>query len=61
LIDERFWWSKTISVERRDPKRIQRRKRTTQNAQKQLRMLRMDLANNKREKLQISQNSVKMA
>jgi hypothetical protein len=40
LIDERFWWSKKLSVGSRDPKRIQRRKRTTQNSQRQLKMLR---------------------
>jgi hypothetical protein len=46
---------------RRDPKRIHRRLRTTQNAQKQLRMLIMDSTNNKREKIESSQNSIKRA
>jgi hypothetical protein len=61
LIDERFWWSKKLSVGRRDPKRIQRRLRITQNSQRQLRMLRMAPADREREKIQSSQNSVKMA
>jgi hypothetical protein len=43
-----------------DPKRIQRRLRTTQNSQKQLRMLRMASTDREREKIQSSQNSVKM-
>jgi hypothetical protein len=61
LIDERFWWSKKLSVGRHDPKRIQRRLRITQNSQRQLRMLRMAPADREREKIQSSQNSVKMA
>jgi hypothetical protein len=61
LIDERFWWSKNLSVGRCDPKRIQRRLRTTQNSQRQLRMLRMASTDREREKIQSSQNSVKMA
>jgi hypothetical protein len=44
-----------------DPKRIQRRLRTTQNSQRQLRMLRMASTDREREKIQSSQNSVKMA
>jgi hypothetical protein len=44
-----------------DPKRIQRRLRITQNSQRQLRMLRMAPTDREREKIQSSQNSVKMA
>jgi hypothetical protein len=44
-----------------DPKRIQRRLITTQNTQKQIIMLRMTSTDNKREKNQISENSVKRA
>jgi hypothetical protein len=60
LIDERFWWSKNLSVGRHDPKRIQRRVRITQNSQRQLRTVRMALADRERETIQSSQNSVKM-
>jgi hypothetical protein len=60
LIDERFWWSKKLSMGRRDPKRIQRRLKTTQNSQKQLRKLIMASANKERKKNKISQNLVKM-
>jgi hypothetical protein len=45
-------------VERRDPKRIQRRLRITQNSQKQLRNLRMALADKEREK---NSNSSKLS
>jgi hypothetical protein len=61
LIDESFWWSKNISVGRRDPKRIQRRLRITQNSQKHLRKLRMASTDREREKIQSPQNSVKLA
>jgi hypothetical protein len=60
LIDERFWWSKRLSVGRCDPKRIQRRIRTTQNSQKQLRMLRMAPTDKEMEKNQNSKNSMEM-
>jgi hypothetical protein len=60
LIDESFWWYKNILVGRRDPKNIQRRIRTTQNSQRQLRMLRMASVDREREKIKSSQNSVKM-
>jgi hypothetical protein len=43
-----------------DSKRIQRRLRTTKNLQRQLRMLRMASKDREREKIQCSQNSVKM-
>jgi hypothetical protein len=43
-----------------DPKRIQRRLRTTQNSQKQLNKLRMALADREREKIQSPQKSEKM-
>jgi hypothetical protein len=61
LTDERFWWSKKLSMGRRDPKRIQRRQRTTQNSQRQLRLLRMASTDKEREKIQSFQNSVKIA
>jgi hypothetical protein len=32
MIDESFWWYKNISMGKHDPKRIQRRLRTTQNS-----------------------------
>jgi hypothetical protein len=60
LIDERFWWSTKLSMGRHNPKRIQRRLRTTQNSQRQLRTLKMASTNREREKIEISQNSVKM-
>jgi hypothetical protein len=60
LIDESFWWSKKLSVGRRDPKRIQRRLRTTQNSQRQLRTLRRAAVDRERENIKSSQNSVKM-
>jgi hypothetical protein len=60
LIDERFWWSKNISMGRHDPKRIQRRLRTTQNSQKKLRKLKMASTDREREKIQSLQNSVKL-
>jgi hypothetical protein len=44
-----------------DPKRIHRRLRITQNSQRQLRTLIMAPADREREKIQSSQNSVKMA
>jgi hypothetical protein len=44
-----------------DPERIQRRIRTTQNSQRQHGMLRMASTDREREKIQIFQNSVKMA
>jgi hypothetical protein len=44
-----------------DPKRIQRRLRTTQNLQRQLRTLIMASTDKEREKIQSSQNSVKIA
>jgi hypothetical protein len=44
-----------------DPKRIRIRLRITQNSQRQLRTLRMALVDREREKIQSSQNSVKMA
>jgi hypothetical protein len=44
-----------------DPKRIQRRLRTTQNAQRKLRMLRMASIDRERETIQNSQNSFKIA
>jgi hypothetical protein len=44
-----------------DPKRIQRRLRITQNSLRQLRTLRMASADKEREKIQSSQNLVKMA
>ena len=43
-----------------DPKRIYRRLRTTQNSQRQLRMLRMASTDREMEKIQISQNLLKM-
>jgi hypothetical protein len=43
-----------------DPKRIQRRIRKTKNLQRQLRMLKMASIGREREKIQSSQNSVKM-
>jgi hypothetical protein len=52
LIDERFWWSQNLLVERRDPKRIQRRIRTTHNSQKKLRKLIMASTDREREKIQ---------
>jgi hypothetical protein len=61
LIDEIFWWSKNLSVGRNDPKRIQRRLRTTQNLQKQLRKLRMASVDREMEKIKIPQNSMKLA
>jgi hypothetical protein len=60
LIDESFWWSKNISVGRLDPKRIQRRLRTNQNAQRKLRMLRMASTDRERKKNPNFQKSVKM-
>jgi hypothetical protein len=60
LIDEIFWWSKNLSVGRRDPKMIQRRLRTTPNSQRQLMMLRMASIDREREKIQSSQKSVKI-
>jgi hypothetical protein len=59
LIDEIFLWSKNLSVGRRDPKRIQRSLRTTQNSQRQLRTLKMAPTEREREKIQSSKNSVK--
>jgi hypothetical protein len=61
LIDEIFWWSKNLLVGIPDPKRIQRRLRITQNSQRQLIMLIMAPTDKEREKIQSSQNSVKMA
>jgi hypothetical protein len=48
-------------VGRRDPIRIQRRLRTTQNSQKQIRMLIIASTDIEREKIQSSQNPIKMA
>jgi hypothetical protein len=48
-------------VERYDPKRIHRRLRTTQNAQRQPRTLKMASTDREREKIQSSQKSIKMA
>jgi hypothetical protein len=48
LIDERFWWSKNLSVGRRDPKRIQISLRTNQNLQRQLRALIMGSTDRKK-------------
>jgi hypothetical protein len=45
---------------RHDPKRIQRRVRTTQNSQRQLRMLKMASTDRERKKIKSYQNSVKM-
>jgi hypothetical protein len=61
LIDERFWWSKNLSVGRRDPKGIQRKLRITQSSQNHLRKLKMASTNREREKNQSPQNSVKLA
>jgi hypothetical protein len=61
LIDEIFWWSKKLSVGRHDPKRIQRRLRTTHNLQKKLGKLKMASKDKEREKIQGPQNSVKVA
>jgi hypothetical protein len=61
LINEIFWWSKKISVERLDPKRIQRTLRITHNFQKHLRKLRMASADREREKIESPQKSMKFA
>jgi hypothetical protein len=47
-------------VGRHDPKMIYRRLRITQKSQRQLRMLKMASTNKEKEKIQSSQNSMKM-
>jgi len=48
-------------VGRRDPKRIHRSLRITQNVQRQFMMLRLASTDNKRKKNKNSQNTMKMA
>jgi hypothetical protein len=48
------------TLENGNPKRIQRRLRTTQNSQRKLKMLRMASVDRERENFQSSQNSVKI-
>jgi predicted DNA binding CopG/RHH family protein len=60
LNDEIFWWSKKISMGSCDPKRIQRRLRTSHNSQKQLMNIRMASTDIERGKIKISKNSMKM-
>jgi hypothetical protein len=60
LIDESFWWSKTLLVGRHEPKRIKRILRITHNSHKKLRKLRMASADREREKIQSPQNSMKL-